>query len=223
MFEIRERRSKSLTDKCLVLDLDETLVHTQTDFDYELFEEIIFSDPKFYHLRSRCYKITMDDVVHKKGTGDKTEMWGICRPYLQDFLKDCFKYFKLVIIWSAGRKNYVHRIVDYIFRDLPRPDYIFTYDDLEKLPDNTFIKPLSKIWKIAPEMTPDNSLIVDDRKEVFEPNKDNGIQIKKYHPVFTLEGLQEDDSELIKLRNWLFSKEVINCENVRKLDKTKIF
>ena len=227
MFDLEQQRPKALTDKCLVLDLDETLVHTQSDPDNQLFEEVIFTDPKYYHLRSRCYKITMDDVVHKRGTGNKTEMWGICRPHLQEFLRDCFKYFNLVIVWSAGRKNYVHRIVDHIFRDLPRPDFILTYDDLEKLSDNTFIKPLSKLWNIEQfksVMTEKNSLIIDDRESVFlEPNPDNGIQIPAYRPSFTLEGVQEDDTELLKFRNWLFQKDVVNSKDVRALNKKKIF
>ena len=213
-----------VTNRCIVLDLDETLVHTQSDPDVKLFYEI-FKDPKLYHLRERCYKITMEDVIHKKGTGNKTEMWGICRPNLKEFLTFCFDYFKLVIVWSAGRKNYVHRIVDHIFRDLHRPHLIFTYDDLEKLPDNTFIKPLAKIWNRSPYnnyMSEKNSFIIDDRKSVFwEPNKHNGIQIPPYRPPFTLDGIGEDDTELLKLKSWLQTTK--NVEDVRSLDKSKIF
>ena len=218
-------RPKPLTNRCIVLDLDETLVHTQSAPDNSLFETAIFTDPKLYHLRERCYKITMEDVVHKKGTGNKTEMWGITRPNLHEFLTFCFEYFRWIIVWSAGRKNYVHRIVDHIFRDLPRPDWIYTYDDLETLPDNTFIKPLRKIWALpqfSGQISRENSFIVDDRKTVFlEPNPENGIQIPPYRPPFSLAGVEEDDVELLKLKEWL--RRHHTEPDVRKLDKTHIF
>lgn len=218
-------RPKPLTNRCIVLDLDETLVHTQVDPDNSLFESQIFQDPKLYGYRERCYRITMEDVVHRKGTGNKSELWGITRPYLEDFLKFCFSYFRLVIVWSAGRKNYVHRIVDHIFRDLPRPDYIFTYDYLEKLPDNTFIKPLKKIWDLESAkniMLPENSFIIDDRKTVFwEPNRNNGIQIPAYRPPFTLSGVQESDDELLKLKKWF--QGIPKTGDVRSLNKVHIF
>ena len=112
---------KPLTDKCIVLDLDETLVHSNSQPDINLLKELkLITDPQNMDLRNRVYKITMDDVVSKRGAGDKTEMWGIFRPGVRQFLIDCFTYFKIVIVWSAGRRNYVHTIVDKLFDGLKR-------------------------------------------------------------------------------------------------------
>lgn len=220
---------KPLTDKCIVLDLDETLVHSYGEGNIDLLKELkIFSDPKNYDLRERCYKITMEDVVHRKGTGDKTEMWGILRPYAREFLITCFSYFKIVIVWSAGKKNYVHSIVDYLFKDIRRPLVVFTFDDVEKLSNNILIKPLNKLPKNIPGlekyMSLENTFIIDDRLTVFqEPNPDNGIEIPPYKPAFNLNSLRSDDIALKQLVNWLMKPEVMNAKDVRKLDKKKIF
>lgn len=221
--------AKPLTDKCIVLDLDETLVHSHGEANIDLLKQLkIFTDPNLIDLRDRVYKITMDDVVYKRGTGEKTEMWGILRPHLREFLIFCFTYFKLVIVWSAGRKNYVHAIVDQIFKDLRRPHIIYTFDDIEKLPNGTLIKPLNKIINNIPGMKKhmglENTFIIDDRTSVFhEPNPDNGIEIPAYKPTFNAKGIKADNNGLIQLMNWFMKPEVINSRDVRNLDKSKIF
>jgi len=220
---------KSITDKCIVLDLDETLVHSCSDPDIDLLKELkIFTDPSLLDVRQRCYKITMDDVVHKRGTGDKTEMWGIFRPGVREFLIHCFTYFKIVIIWSAGRKNYVHTIVDQLFADLRRPHIIWTFNDIEKLPNGTLIKPLNKLIEKVPGlkkyMSLENTFIIDDRTSVFqEPNPENGIEIPAYKPSFNPKSLRGDDVSLKQLTNWFNKPEVINSKDVRRLDKSNIF
>ena len=172
----------------------------------------------------------MDDVVSKRGSGDKTEMWGIFRPHVREFLIFCFSYFKLVIVWSAGKKNYVHTIVDQLFADLKRPHVIWTFNDIEMLSnkDRTLIKPLSKLIDKVPGlskyMSLSNSFILDDRNSVFEePNPDNGIKIPAYNPSFKPESLRSDDSALPQLMNWFNRPEVIHSRDVRELDKSSIF
>lgn len=222
--------NKPLTDKCIVLDLDETLVHSHSQGNIDLLKELnLITDPQNMDLRDRIYKITMDDVVYKRGTGEKTEMWGIIRPGVRKFLIDCFNYFKIVIVWSAGRKNYVHAIVDKLFENLKRPHIIYTFNDLEKLPDGTLIKPLNKLIQTVPGldkyMSLENSFILDDRESVFkDPNPYNGIEIPPYKPNFNLNSLRiNDDDKLKQLMNWLHTSEVINSKDVRRLDKSKIF
>ena len=45
-----------LTDKCIVLDLDETLVHTEEYVEW-LRDLNIYKDPNAYVLRNRIYKL----------------------------------------------------------------------------------------------------------------------------------------------------------------------
>jgi len=228
--DLNKISNKPLTDKCIVLDLDETLVHSHSQGNIDLLKELnLITDPQNMDLRDRIYKITMDDVVYKRGTGEKTEMWGIIRPGVRQFLIDCFNYFKIVIVWSAGRKNYVHAIVDKLFENLKRPHIIYSFDDLEKLPDGTLIKPLNKLIQtvsgLDKYMSLENSFILDDRESVFkEPNPYNGIEIPPYKPNFNLNSLRiNDDDKLKQLMNWLHTPEVINSKDVRRLDKSKIF
>lgn len=221
-----------ITDKCIVLDMDETLVHSCVEKKVDpmdaLYNLKIYTDPGLLDIRSRCYKINMEDVWSKRGSGEKIEMWGIMRPHLKEFLHFCFNYFRIVIIWSAGQKNYVHPIVNHLFLDLKPPHVIYTFDDLEKLNDGTYIKPLDKLITKYPGlnkyMNLSNTFIVDDRETVYEScNPGNGILIPGYKPSFTVSDLRGKDDNLLKLMSWLQKKEVVDSTDVRTLDKTKIF
>jgi TFIIF-interacting CTD phosphatase-like protein len=221
---------KALTNKCIVLDLDETLVHSNENID-ELKRLGIMSDPALIDLRRRTYQITMDDVVYKKGTGVKTEMWGIVRPHVREFLIACFSYFKCVIVWSAGKRKYVDAIVDYLFKDIKRPHVVYSYDQCEKTSNNLIVKPLQKMIKKEPGlnkyMSLENVFMIDDRETVYSgfvgDNPDNGIQIPAYRPAFNIHNLRSDDIALKQLMTWFLRPEVMNSTDVRELDKTAVF
>ena len=111
------------TNKCLVLDIDETLVHTFDSFS--LLKQLrIFSDPANTDLRIRTYTLRLENEQN-----DHFELFGVTRPYVEDFLSFCFKYFQSVIVWSAGQKTYVHDICKFLFRNLRQPDLIWTRND----------------------------------------------------------------------------------------------
>lgn len=221
---------KALTDKCIVLDLDETLVHSNNDID-DLKKLNIMSDPNLIDLRRRTYQLSMDDVVYKKGTGVKTVMWGIVRPHVKEFLIACFTYFKVVIVWSAGRRKYVDAIVDYLFKDIKRPHVVYSYDECERTTDGLIVKPLRKMIKnesgLSKYMSLDNSFMIDDRNTVYSgfvnDNPLNGIQIPAYKPSFNIQTLRSNDIALKQLIMWLNKAEVINSQDVKELDKTGVF
>lgn len=218
---------KSLTNKCIVLDLDETLVHSNEDLT-ESDTLGIMKDPKLIDLRGRTYELSMDDVVYKKGQGIKTEMWGITRPHVREFLIACFSYFKVVAVWSAGKKKYVEAIVDYLFKDIKRPHVIYSRDDCEKTADGLLTKPLEKMIRREPGlskyMSLENTFMLDDRRTVFEePNPNNGIQIPVYAPDFNIRSLRTDDIAFKQLLTWLFRPEVMQSNDIRNLDKSNIF
>jgi len=218
---------KALTNKCIVLDLDETLVHTNANME-ELKELGLLTDPKLVDLKRRTYQLSLDDVVYKKGTGIKTLMWGITRPHVKEFLIACFSYFKVVAVWSAGKKKYVHAIVDYLFKDIKRPHVIFTREDCDSTTNNLLIKPLLKMINNEPGlnkyMSLDNTFILDDRTSVYDTvNPNNGIQIPAYRPGFNIRSLRTDDIAFKQLIMWLTKPKVMDSENVRELNKTEIF
>ncbi len=218
---------KSLTDKCIILDIDETLICSNEKLD-ELNEIGILSDPKLMDLKKRTYLLALDDVVYRKGTGIRTEMWGISRPHVKEFLIACFSYFKVVAVWSAGKKKYVEAIVDYLFKDIKRPHVVYSRDKCEHTTNGGLIKPLQKMINneagLSKYMNLNNTIIIDDRRSVFErDNPDNGIQIPAYKPAFDFKSLRNDDISLKQLMMWLSLPEVINSKDVKELDKTVIF
>ena len=218
---------KSLTNNCVILDLDESLIHSNEKID-QLKELRLLTDPKLIDLKKRTYQITLDDVSYKKGTGIKTMMWGITRPHVKEFLISCFSYFKVVAVWSAGKRKYVDAVVDYLFRDIKRPHVVYAREQCEATTNGLLIKPLSKMIKNEPGlskyMSLDNTFIIDDRKSTFESvNPDNGILIPAYNPSFNIKSLRTDDIALKQLMIWLLRPEVMSSDNVRNLDKSTIF
>jgi len=214
-----------LTDKCIVLDLDETLVHSYEEADF--FENLkIFSNPKALHLRNRVYGMILEDVVTEPGSGVETELVGILRPHAREFLIFCLSYFRIVCIWSAGKRLYVEEIVRILFGGLPQPNLIFAWDECEK-GKGRIEKPLSKMFIIEGLeniMRADNTFVIDDRKDTFmEVNLNNGIVIPPYTPESSLKGFAVNDNSLIQLMNWFSKPEVIYSKDVRTLDKTNIF
>jgi TFIIF-interacting CTD phosphatase-like protein len=221
---------KALTNKCIVLDLDETLVHSNENMA-QLKELEIMSDPNLIDLRRRTYQITLDDVVYKKGEGVKTTIWGILRPHVREFLVWCFAYFKVVIVWSAGKRKYVDAIVDFLFKDIRRPHVVYSYDQCERTSNNLLVKPLTKMIQNVPGlskyMSLENSFIIDDRNTVYAgyigDNPDNGIQIPSYSPAFNIHSLRSDDIALKQLMTWMLRPDVMNSTDVRELDKSEVF
>lgn len=212
------------TNKCIVLDIDETLVHTyEEDNRFKLQELGLMEDPSLIDLRSRLYVLPLVDLSH---TGDSTKSiyWGIMRPGLRDFLRFSSKYFQHVCIWSAGHKEYVEKVCTNIFRGIQRPTIIFSNNDCEKVGTHN-IKPLTKMYShpTCLGMSPENTLVLDDRSSTFSQNPLNGIQIPPYMPRDTVEGMRFEEPSLKLLMDWLLSDEVVNCPDIRNLEKHRIF
>jgi TFIIF-interacting CTD phosphatase-like protein len=188
------------SNKCIVLDLDATLVHTQNTM------QGLSDIPD--QARGRVYVIAIDD-------GDY--MWGIERPGVKEFLEFVFEHFLIVAIWSAGKRNYVEAIVNRICRDGPSPHAIFTYDDTLRAQSGLY-KPLRKMWiddVLSQFMNEKNTLIVDDNEMTFELNPHNALHI----PEYRLGPGEEKDDALSRLMHWMESSGVLACEDVREIEK----
>lgn len=130
-------------------------------------------------------------------------------------------YFAKVIVWSAGDRDYVHNMVKSLFKHHPDPDAIYTRDHIKYKNRKTedYYKPLSAIEGIDFSKT----LFLDNKKDNFRENEDNGIHIPDYEPETYKGGAYAKDKYLYLLMNWLLRDEVMNCKDVRKLSKTDIF
>ena len=232
------RNQQSMTDFAIVLDIDETLVHTFDGVEYFI-QMGIFSNPDFLWLIRRIYTLTIDDVVETPGQGVETRLAGLKRDYLDHFLKFCFSYFRYVIIWSAGKYKYVHAVVDKLFRDfLPRPDIIFTYDNCQITvenyngrPERFTEKPLQRLIDAYPDLglSLKKMLILDDKFYTFaRVNPGNGVMVPEYFPETydkypDLNKVAKEDVALVQFMNWLMLPEVINCPDLTQIRKDNIF
>jgi TFIIF-interacting CTD phosphatase-like protein len=221
--------SRPLTDRCIILDLDETCVHTFGEPIDRIAELGLYTNPHLMELRRRVYILDTDDMMDsdKRGQGKKYELWGVMRPGLKEFLMFCFSYFRIVAVWTAGQAKYGEAICDVIFRDIRPPHVIFSYNDCVLLPD-VIEKPIQKMIDSDPVlqryMSLSNTLAIDDRASTFEgPNPDNGIVIPPYQPSPRIDSMLADDIALEQLKRWLMQKYVIATPDVRDLDKTSIF
>lgn len=215
----------SITDKCIVIDLDQTLIATQESTN-SLKELGILSDPNLISLRNRIYYITIEDL-EKPGIGTKYDFWGVTRPHVEEFLIFCFSYFKIVAVWSAAKRPYVEAIVDHLFRDIRPPHIIFTQDDCPVSQSGHLEKPLTKMIDSNPilrrHMSLQNTFALDDNPMTFPHNRDNALLLPAYDPALNVNALARDDPTLLQLKYWLLQPEVVNSRDVTMLDKSTIF
>lgn len=216
---------KAITNKCIILDLDETCIHSYNDVD-TLNKLELLTNPKYYDIRSRLYTIKLKDV-NCPGDGSKIVMWGIMRPYLKEFLYFCFSYFEVVAVWSAGVKKYVRAIVDHIFKDIGEPHIVFSREKCHKEIDNNLTKPITKMIKevetLNKYMSLMNTFIVDDRLDTFKYNFTNGILIPPYEPAETIDGLRAEDYALPRFMTWLSNSMIQSSSDIRTTNKDTIF
>lgn len=199
-----------LTDKNIILDLDETLVYSHAEITE--FEKLgVFKNSNINMIRDRLYTIKFKD-------GDV--VWGVTRPHLEEFLVFCFSYFKKVIVWSAGIEEYVKKVCKFIFKDLPQPDLILTKNDCIQVGGIAKIKPLKKIIKSESwlGLTMDNTYFIDDQSYTFSENQSNAIHIPGFHPSSEKEILNGSDDTLLMLMGFFTKNRYSN--DVRKTDKT---
>lgn len=142
----------------IFLDIDETLIHTVT-----------FPDPKPAQYN---FEFEIDGVPYyvKK------------RPGLKAFLKFVFDNFKTVSIWTAATRQYAILILQNIMTKTQLSKLAFFYSR-EKVYDG--LKPLSTIYNlplaIKLGITPEKTLIVDDKDYTFAQNKGNAILIPAWY------------------------------------------
>ncbi len=223
----RIRPKNPITNKHIVIDLDECLVHTFGRYgDYNDLgigkKGIIDQNRK--KLRNRAYVVTEADVNSKPGRGVISSYWGITRNYVYEFLIFCYQYFETVTIWSAGTYRYVHFIVDYLFKKLPYPDLVLTRDDLN--PKNR--KPLATVFEklkgAHPNIGYHNTWLLDDNNHNYiYDNPENGILIPQFNPSPKIADMCVVDDRLLKFKAWLQRVEVISSADVRMLNTKDIF
>lgn len=214
-------------NKYLVLDLDETLIHTYMGLDNK-FDAIFHEDPSLFselYNTDQIYQIKF----RKLDFFDDSNCWTLKRPHTDDFLLYCNDNFEKVIIWSAGDAGYVNEIVDFLYQNIERPYMVMTRDDIEAvLPKNkkNISKPLTRVFSKCHNSNLTNTLLIDNLTSNYEDcNRHNGITIPTFTPTIedVKNGMFKEDGCLLDLKYWFDNGEFIYQKDVRYLDKKPIF
>jgi len=145
----------NLHKKTLVLDLDETLIHSYFD-----------------HPPPHPPDISFDIFIEKK----KIHVNSMLRPGVREFLDNLEKYFEIVV-FTASLSQYANPVLDFIdkkgickFRLYREHCCCFTNGFA-----NSFIKDLKKL-----DRDMKNLIIIDNNPRSFMLNKENGVPIKTW-------------------------------------------
>lgn len=184
--------TKGAQKPLVILDLDETLIHSTYDNEQKLdgYTKIKDEDGLSFQIRKR--------------------------PGLDLFLKFCFEFYN-VAIWTASGRTYAMPAIKFVFGDLVKQlKFIYTAKEtVRKISDSWLqttqinIKPLTKVWKRKKYRnlyTKKNTIIVDDTPITFCRNYGNAIKIDPYSG-------ESDDKELLRICHIL--KDCLLLDDVR--------
>ncbi len=211
---------KKLTNFCLVLDMDETLVNSVVSEDglYPLDKKKKYEKYSKKYIYNFSYTYFEDD-----GQLSLYKFLGTKRPFLDEFLDFCSMYFNKIMIWSAGEDKYVKNVCARIFKGKNEP-IIWTR---KKCYTENKNKPLKFIYEdeyLSNFFNEKNTLIIDDKLEtIMAEDKNNAIIIPQFTQDITSNLFLNKDKCLLQLINWFQNYEFFNCKDVRKLDKKNIF
>lgn len=216
------------TDKCIVLDIDHTCLATMNDAQSISTCKQLTTNHTLGWYTEMMYNGVIYDASDSVPLGQPYTICGVLRPGVREFINFACNYFKVVAIWSAGRKKYVDMVVELIFKDAPRPpDVIFSYQECTDPYENIMGKPLSKMIGSHPLLTKHmslkNTIIIDDYPQSFANNPHNGILIPGYHPEVSVDGVRKPDDAWHRITQWFDSPAVRSSTDVTLLDKQHIF
>ena len=175
--------------KTLILDLDETLIHSDLDLEYKNHIITLFFDSQEEGEEEKNIPIPL-----------------ILRPKLFDFLNYVKEKYEL-IIFTASQKNYADKIIDYIEKDQK-------YFSLRLYREHCiFIKPglYIKDLRIFKNRDLKNIILIDNSIFSFAHQLNNGILVTSFYN-------DEDDCFLINLKDYLIYC-IENCDDVRIINQ----
>lgn len=181
--------------KLLILDLDETLIHTERMPDH-------MSDQFDWDFK---WESSGDSSYFTKK-----------RPYLEQFLKFAFENFDIAV-WTAASEDYARNILKNIDIEESILKFFYTKENCTLRADNRYgsysgqyygVKNLNKLKRKGYDLN--QVLILDDVRETAENNWGNLILIKPYT-------YGNVDTELLKLISYL--ETIKNTTNVRSIEK----
>lgn len=171
--------TKNLGKKLVILDLDQTLVDTNTDADLEM-------------ALGKCFEVVMNDgKIYKVAI----------RPWTKEFIDFCFENFE-VAVWTAAQSEYAEKVVDLVFGDnKERLLFLWSRKSCQEIfvsyyPYMIMTKPLCFVWEKYMQFDESNTVIVDDNPDTCIENEDNAIVI---NPWNNRDMEEDNDLSLLKV------------------------
>lgn len=152
----------------IILDLDNTILSAEALTDFPFHKE---------GMREKALKFAIHDM----------DSYYIIfeRPGVQDFLDWLFSKYR-VAVWTAATKDYALFVVDKIL--LKKPNRVLEFIMFSHHCDISYDKyhtdkKLSLVFDDfgIPDFNENNSLIIDDRKDVWKCQPNNAIHIKAFN------------------------------------------
>jgi Dullard-like phosphatase family protein len=140
--------------KTLILDLDETLVHSDFDYNFQLH----------------------DHIIEFEYEGQKIEIPIILRPGLFEFLGDISELFE-VFIFTASKREYADAILNFLDPYNKIFKHRFYREHCININNRIFVKDL----RVFVNRKPENLIIVDNSLYSFSNQLSNGILINSFY------------------------------------------
>ena len=178
--------------KLLLLDLDETLIHSEYKFGY--FNKTLNSEK----MKENC---NHKEIKFKEGEME-FQMIIFIRPFLNDFLENMNSCFDLGI-FTAALQNYAEAALKIIDPSEKFFKFKFFRDSCININDKIYIKDLS----IIDNYDLKNIILVDNSLYSFLNNLNNGVLVNSFY-------YDENDKQLIFAKNYILNS-LLNCDDVR--------
>ena len=155
-------KKKSDFISCIVLDIDETLIHTKhmTQVPNDKFKKQ--SDISF-KLHDVYYYIHI-------------------RPHAKEFLQKVFENFDHVCIWTAAEKSYAKKIISKLMTPEQQKSLLEFWSRKNCVIDNdgNYTKPLSKLFEKHSFLNAKNTVLVDNNELITSLNKGMSINVPDF-------------------------------------------
>ena len=178
--------------KLLLIDLDETLIHSEfrnknNYKELDLFTKKSKCNSKTFSYQDKDYIYYMDVFF---------------RPHLKHFLSEVSKYFDLAI-FTAATKGYADTIIDYIDPNNKFFKFRLYRDACIPIQNRLYIKDL----RIIKDYDPMNVILMDNSLYSFMNQPSNGMLVNSFYT-------NHKDTQLISAKNFLINH-IFPCDDIR--------
>ena len=201
---IRELADSEIFFTNIIVDLKYYVNPNQKNSQSDKFSNIPFI--KEESKKEYTLVLDLDETLIHFSLNGENEGQLFFRPYLFEFLNSVSQFCE-IIIFTAGVKEYAKIVLDIIENRIGKKifDYRLYRENTIPNDEGVFIKDLSKIGRNLKKI-----IIVDNTKENYELQNENGIEIKSYYgfddnkiDIIEDNDSIDDDNCLLELENIL--------------------